>query len=121
MKKIIFLLLFSVASYGQAIFDEGISVTSTKKNDATRVVVQDSISGDYHWQLNSSFMKLSDIAGKENQFNKQNSLATDGTGVKYPTVDAINTLDANLLHKTGGETKTGTLSLVTRRCISPHP
>lgn len=31
-----------------------------------------------------------DISGKENISNKQNSLAADGTGVKYPTVDAIN-------------------------------
>ena len=30
------------------------------------------------------------ITGLELQANKQNSLATDGTGVKYPTVDAVN-------------------------------
>jgi hypothetical protein len=29
---------------------------------------------------------------KENSANKQNSLATDGTGVKFPTVDAVNNL-----------------------------
>jgi len=29
--------------------------------------------------------------GKENSSNKQNSLAVDGTGVKFPTVDAVNT------------------------------
>lgn len=29
---------------------------------------------------------------KENTANKQNSLATDGTGVKFPTVDAVNNL-----------------------------
>lgn len=29
--------------------------------------------------------------GKENATNKQNSLTTDGTGVKFPTVDAVNT------------------------------
>jgi hypothetical protein len=32
----------------------------------------------------------------ENVANKQNSLAVDGTGAKYPTVDAINTLVASL-------------------------
>ena len=32
----------------------------------------------------------------ENVANKQNSLVADGTGVKYPTVDAINTLVASL-------------------------
>ena len=30
--------------------------------------------------------------GKENSSNKQNSLAVDGTGVKFPTVDAVNGL-----------------------------
>lgn len=32
-----------------------------------------------------------DISGKENTVNKQNSLVVDGTGVKFPTVDAVNT------------------------------
>ena len=40
----------------------------------------------------------------ENVSNKQNSLAADGTGVKYPTVDAIN---ANVVHIAGNETITG--------------
>jgi hypothetical protein len=30
-----------------------------------------------------------DLASKENTANKQNSLTTDGTGVKFPTVDAV--------------------------------
>lgn len=33
----------------------------------------------------------------ENEVNKQDSLAIDGTGVKYPTVDAINNTGFNLL------------------------
>jgi len=33
------------------------------------------------------------IGGKEDVANKQDSLAADGTGVKYPTVDAINDAD----------------------------
>jgi len=33
---------------------------------------------------------VTDISGKENTSNKQNSLATDGSGVKFPTVDAVN-------------------------------
>lgn len=32
-----------------------------------------------------------DVSGKEDKVNKQNSLAVDGTGLKYPTVDAVNT------------------------------
>lgn len=41
--------------------------------------------------------------------NKQNSLAVDGTGTKYPTVDAVNVglllkaSDADVVHKTGNE------------------
>jgi len=31
-----------------------------------------------------------DLSGKENTANKQNSLTVDGTGVKFPTVDAVN-------------------------------
>lgn len=36
------------------------------------------------------------IAGLELQANKQNSLAVDGTGLKYPTVDAVNSAIGNL-------------------------
>lgn len=32
-----------------------------------------------------------DVSGKENAANKQDSLDVDGTGVKFPTVDAVNT------------------------------
>lgn len=35
--------------------------------------------------------KVDSGASKENIANKQNSLAIDGTGTKYPTVDAVNT------------------------------
>ena len=31
-----------------------------------------------------------DISGKEDKSNKQNNLTPDGTGIKYPTVDAVN-------------------------------
>lgn len=37
--------------------------------------------------------KVDSGASKENIANKQNSLAIDGTGTKYPTVDAVNTID----------------------------
>jgi hypothetical protein len=40
----------------------------------------------------------------ENITNKQNSLTTDGTGVKYPTVDAVN---ANVVKLTGNQTIAG--------------
>lgn len=40
-----------------------------------------------------------DISGKEDKINKQNSLVPDGTGIKYPTVDAVNAGDALKLDK----------------------
>jgi len=36
------------------------------------------------------------LALKENSGNKQNSLSADGTGVKFPTVDAVNTAISNI-------------------------
>jgi hypothetical protein len=39
--------------------------------------------------------------GKENAANKQNSLAVDGTGVKFPTVDAVNNLSIIDKYKRG--------------------
>ena len=48
---------------------------------------------------------------KENEANKQNSLAIDGTGTKYPTVDAVNIgvilKDSSPQTKTGGFTSGG--------------
>lgn len=50
---------------------------------------------------------------KENLANKQNSLAVDGTGTKYPTVDAVKTyadvLDSGNIHTSGNDTKSGNL------------
>jgi hypothetical protein len=49
----------------------------------------------------------------EDVANKQNSLVVDGTGAKYPTVDAVNSGldlkadDANVVHKDGNETISG--------------
>jgi len=37
--------------------------------------------------------KVDSGTSKENLANKQNSLAIDGTGTKYPTVDAVNAID----------------------------
>lgn len=42
------------------------------------------------------------IGGKEDVSNKQNSLATDGTNTKYPTVTAVNAGLATKLSTTGG-------------------
>lgn len=47
------------------------------------------------------------LAGYELLANKQNSLVTDGTGVKYPTVDAVN---ANVVKLTTDQTVNGVKS-----------
>jgi len=46
--------------------------------------------------------KVDSGASKENIANKQNSLAIDGTGTKYPTVDAVNTIDLQKVVDVGG-------------------
>jgi len=45
------------------------------------------------------------ILGKENIANKQNDLTPDGTGTKYPTVDAVN---AEMVKLSGNQTISGT-------------
>jgi hypothetical protein len=54
------------------------------------------------------------IAGKEDISNKQNSLATDGTNTKYPTVTAVNTGLATKLSLTGG-TMSGPIAMGTSK------
>ena len=54
------------------------------------------------------------IAGKENVSNKQNSLATDATNTKYPTVTAVNTGLALKLNLTGG-TMSGAIAMGTSK------
>ena len=46
-----------------------------------------------------------ELAAKELKANKQNSLTADGTGTKFPTVDAVN---AGLVEKTAVKQTTGT-------------
>lgn len=56
-----------------------------------------------------------DISGKEDIVNKQNNLTADGTGTKYPTVDAVNTKnsaqDTAISSKVDKPTTDGTWSL----------
>jgi len=47
--------------------------------------------------------KVDSGASKENIANKQNSLAIDGTGTKYPTVDAVNTIDLQKVLDVGSD------------------
>ena len=140
MKKILFLLLSTVAMYGQVPADatplENIQITNnTQSTTATKVNVQENngtintisksdlvnvvevndvpslplvgevgkiyvvknVNKIYRW--NGTFYQElagSDISGKEDIANKQNSLAVDGTGVKFPTVDAVRTHTTDL-------------------------
>jgi len=47
--------------------------------------------------------KVDSGASKENIANKQNDLTPDGTGTKYPTVDAVNTIDLHKVLDVNGE------------------
>lgn len=146
MKKILFLLLSTIAMYGQVPADatplENIQITNNKtsttatkvnvqENDGTintisksdlvnvvevndvpslpligevgKIYVVKNLNKIYRW--NSTFYQglTTDISGKEDIANKQNSLAVDGTNTKYPTVTAVNTglaLKANLASPT---------------------
>lgn len=51
-------------------------------------------------------------SGKENIANKQNSLAIDGTGTKYPTVDAVNAIPFNNVEVTDIGDKQGVFAIV---------
>ena len=163
MKKILFLLLSTVAMYGQVPADatplENIQITNnTTDNSATKVNVQSTdgtintisksdlvnvvevndvpslplvgevgkiyvvknVNKIYRW--NGTFYQelTTDISGKEDIANKQNSLAADGTGVKFPTVDATNaglstkvtsTGTTNYIQKSTGANTIGNSSL----------
>ena len=57
MKKIFFLLLFTIASYGQAVFDEGIQITNTESTTATKVNVQET-NGEVNYILKSDLIDV---------------------------------------------------------------
>ena len=58
MKKILLLLLYTIASYGQAVFDEGIQITGNANSaTATKVNVQEA-NGKVNTQtINTGFNK----------------------------------------------------------------
>jgi hypothetical protein len=57
--------------------------------DAGKILVQSGADEPKKVDANLFASQL-DLNSKENTSNKQNSLAVDGTGAKYPTVDAVN-------------------------------
>ena len=99
MKKILFLLLFTVSIYGQTLQNPTYG-TVTEKNNATdstpayfTTTQTDGVHKKTPAALVAKVATVNDsLATKENVANKQNSLAVDGTGGKFPTVDAVNGL-----------------------------
>jgi hypothetical protein len=84
MKKILFLLLLTSASYGQTTIANKLKVTNaTKNNTATRVVVQDSITKEYHWVLKST------ISGGSGSGTVTNVTGTDGISVALGTTTPV--------------------------------
>lgn len=73
----------STAIYGDLLLG------GTVDNGVDKLQVTGTISATAATTSNQVVVK-SQLDLKENLSNKQNSLATDGTGIKYPTVDAIN-------------------------------
>ena len=91
MKKhlILSLLIFSSLSFSQTTVLNRLKVNgSTKKNDATRVVVQDSLTKEYHWALKDNFLAL--------------TFANIVSALGYTPAN-----DVDVVHKTGDETIEG--------------
>ena len=103
MKKILFLLLLTTSIYAQNPTKfEKIKVTANvNSTTATKVNVQE-VDGTVNTKPLSDFMQLSDIAGKENQFNKDNGILT-ASSITYPTSGAVKSqldLKANIASPT---------------------
>lgn len=80
MKKILFLLLFTITSYGQAVFDEGIQVTNIQSTTASKVNVQET-DGTINTILKSD---LVDVL----EYNSAINLPVTGVAGKlYVTID----------------------------------
>ena len=76
--------------------------TTTEKNKLAGIASGAEVNVNADWNAVSGDAEILNkptipsIAGLELQANKQNSLTIDGTGVKYPTVDAINSAITNI-------------------------
>ena len=76
--------------------------TSAEKTKLSGIATGAEVNVNADWNATSGDAEILNkptipsIAGLELQANKQNSLTIDGTGVKYPTVDAINSAITNI-------------------------
>lgn len=84
MKKILLILLAftSFASFAQAEFPEGIQITGGQPTNTTPAFITTTAVNGLQEKIPSAYI--------EKTTNKQNSLAIDGTGAKFPTVDGVN-------------------------------
>ena len=88
MKKILFLLLFTIASYGQAVFDEGIQLTNTESTTAAKVNVQEA-NGKVNTQtIKTGFNKNiglggSDVVGANTLLNQYSTTPVDWTATAF--------------------------------------
>lgn len=100
-KTIIYLLLFlpfiglaQVSTGQEQEFDYGIKNNSTQTVTTPVNIVTQGSDGTYgkatYSTLPLTTTQTNALNLKENTANKQNSLAVDGSGVKFPTVDAVN-------------------------------
>jgi len=100
MKKQILklLLFFTVLGYSQTnptSFSKIKVTAATKKNDATRVIVQDSLTKEYHWQVKSNFVQNALGYTPENVANKSTNFTTINNTL-YPSVQAVKNYADNL-------------------------
>ena len=88
MKKILLLLLFTIASYGQAVFDEGIQITNTESTTATKVNVQEANGKVNTKTINTAFNKnfglnTGDVVGANTLLNQYSTTPIDWTATAF--------------------------------------
>ena len=89
MKKILLLLLFTIASYGQAVFDEGIQITGNANSvTATKVNVQETDGKVNTKTINTAFNKnfglnTGDVVGATTLLNQYSTTPVDWTATAF--------------------------------------
>ena len=94
MKKIFFLLLFTIASYGQAVFDEGIQLTNTESTTATKVNVQEANGKVNTKTINTAFNKnfglnTGDVVGATTLLNQYGTTPIDWTATAFNSGNVV--------------------------------
>ena len=95
MKKILLLLLFTVASYGQAVFDEGIQITGNANSvTATKVNVQETDGKVNTKTINTAFNKnfglnTGDVVGATTLLNQYSTTPIDWTSTSFSSGQVV--------------------------------